>query len=368
MKKAILTLTIVCFAITMALGQQQITVQLCDEKPSHEEPIMYNYNPTELCRFHIIKGETDNQGNTPVSIRIEKSDDDYLLLLFNRALDKKTLRGNLIYFANNFSGGESVQKVENIDNAEDFVCISSEYGKRDYRFPEITVKEGQLYECMVPIHVAKEKHMFLCSKKKKVIESILEISIKISVEEPDHLYPSLKRQCDSLVDVFNDSIKAHAFCTSKLHQTKFEDQIYPFTDEQDFLRYKINEAKTKWTPGSSKYQKYEDLLTLLSSMDIAIEEYKESKYDCGDKTKHKTIHSCRYCKLTLEEIYNKIDRHYKDLYNQKAEKKQIMGDVSILFNCCKDPTCAKHAKEWKKGGKLPQKIKERYDQIKAFQQ
>lgn len=366
MKKAILTLTALCFAITIALGQQQIIVQLSDETPSHEETIMYNYNSSELCRFHINKSETDAQGNTPVSIRIEKSDDDYLLLLFNRALDKKTLRDNRIFFADNFLGGESVQKIENIDNAEDFVCVSSEYGKRDYRLPEIIVKEGLPYECLVPIHVAKEKKMFLCSKKKKIIESILEISIKISVEDSDPEYPSLKRQCDSLIGVFNDSIKAHAFCTSKLHQTKFDDQIFPYTDEQDFLRYKINDAKTKWTPGSSKYQKYEDLLTLLSSMDIAIEEYKESKYDCGDKTKHKAIHSCRYCKLSLEEIYNKIDKHYKDLYNRKVEKKEILSDVNILFNCCKDPSCAKHAKEWKKGGKLPQKIKERYDQIKAF--
>ena len=139
MRKTFLTLTALCFAFTMAFGQHRIDVQLSDDHPSYEEPIVYNFS--ELCRFVIEKGETDTHGNTSVFIKLEKTDNDYLLLLFNRALDKKTLRDNGVYLAENLPGGESVQKVENVELAKDFVCISPEYGIRDYQFPEITIKE-----------------------------------------------------------------------------------------------------------------------------------------------------------------------------------------------------------------------------------
>ena len=129
----------------------------------------------------------------------------------------------------------------------------------------------------------------------------------------------------------------------------------------------INIVKNHWKPESSKYQNYVELLAALDGMDAAIEEYKESNYDCGDKTRHKTVHSCTYCKRSLEEIYNLLDRHYRNLYNRKVEKKDIIKDVNMLYNCCKDPSCAKHASQWRKGGLIKDKIIERYNQIKDFQ-
>ena len=365
MKKAILTIAAFCFAIAMAFGQQQIEVLLSDDRPSEERTIEGLYGKN-LCIFSFRKGEADTQGNTPVYIKLENIADDYLILLFNQALGKKELRNYRIYFAENFSG-ESVHKVEKIDDIYHNITIPTENGMYTYRFPEIIIKEGQQHECLVPIHVAKEKKRFLCSKKKKIIESVFDIPIKITVEESDKDYPSLKRQCDSLCEVFHNAIIHHDFCTNKLHRPSFEEQIQQYKNAKDDLRLQINLAKNNWKPESSKYQNYVALVNALDDMDAAIEEYKESKYDCGDKTQHKTVHSCKYCKLSLEEIYNLLDRHYRNLYNRKVEKKEIWKDVSMLYKCCTDATCAKHASQWRKGGLIKDKIIERYNQIKDFQ-
>lgn len=361
MRKTFLTLTILCFAITMVFGQQQIEVLLSDDKPSTEKRI------GELFTFFFSKGEADAQGYTPVYIELENRSDEYLILLFDRAWSKDDLRNSHIYFAKGLPG-DYVHKIENINNLTNDFRIPTIDGQYRCRFPTITIKEGESFECLVPIHVAKEKKMFFSRKKKKIIDRIHDVTIIISVENTDPDYLPLKQRCDSLVDTFNDSLTAHAFCTNKLHKPEFEKQIYPFTDEQDYLKVKINETKTKFEPGSSKYQKYEELLAELEDMDTAIEEYKASRYDCGDKSKHKTIHNCKYCKLSFEEIYNLLDRYYKNLFNRKVEKEQIMSDVNALYKCCADASCPKHASQWRKGGRVKDKIIERYNQIKAYGQ
>lgn len=360
MKKAIFTLSMLYLAITMAFGQQ-IEVKLSEDKPSDEKII------DNLCRFSFNKGEAAGQGNTLVSFELENiSSDGYIILLFNHSYNKAELRKHRIYLAKGFSG-DYVQAIENIDNINSSISIPNEAGIYKYQFSPITIDEGNSREFSIPIHVAKEKNLFLCSKKKKIIEEIHDITIKITVEESDPNYLPLQQQCDSLMSAFNDAIENHVFCTNKLHMPRFEEQIHDFKDGQDYLKQKIHDAKVKLKPKNSKYQKYEDLLSMLNEMDVTIANYRESKYDCGDKTQHKTVHSCKYCKLSLDEIYNILDRYYRNLYNRKVEKKEIWKDVSVLYKCCTDATCAKHASQWRNGGLIKDKIIERYNQIKDFQ-
>ncbi len=356
MKKVILTISALCFAITIVFGQQQMEVVLSDDNPSFVSMI------GDECTFSISKGETDAQSFTPVYIELENNSDKYLILLFNHAWSKDNLRNARIYFEKGFTG-ESVHKIENIDNTNSLITIP--YNEK-HQFPQITIKEGESFECLVPIHIAKEKKMFFSRKKKKIIDRIHDVNIKISVENMDPDYLPLKQQCDSLVDIFNDSIRAHAFCTNKLHRPVFEEQIKQYTDAKDDLRLRINLAKNKWKPESSKFQNYVELLSELDGMDDAIEEYRDSKYDCGDKNRHKAVHNCKYCKLSLEEIYNLLDRHYKNVYNKKVEKKQVINEVNALYKCCTNPT-SKHAAQWKKGGRVKNKIIQRYNQIKEMQ-
>ena len=51
------------------------------------------------------------------------------------------------------------------------------------------------------------------------------------------------------------------------------------------------------------------------------------------KPKAQTTHNCRYCSLSIAEIYKKMEAYYIDLHNGKKTKGQIMGDVDELYSC-----------------------------------
>ncbi len=58
-----------------------------------------------------------------------------------------------------------------------------------------------------------------------------------------------------------------------------------------------------------------------------------------------------------------------DLLNKDKEKsKEMMQEVETLYKCCSDPTCAKHASNWKKGGITVMNIKKVYKAIKDYKQ
>ena len=95
-------------------------------------------------------------------------------------------------------------------------------------------------------------------------------------------------------------------------------------------------------------------------MDTALEQY---KHDCGKHNVRR--HSCGYCNLSLQEIYNKLNRHYMDLHNGKVQKSAVMREVNALYKCCTDPT-SKHAQQWRSGDPYKAGIIEFYNKIKDY--
>lgn len=363
MKKPIFVLIAFCFAISSAFAQITFEPKLSEDHPE-EEAAIPDHQDNEVGRIFVrINGMPDDQGRTPVQIELENKSEVYDFLLFDRARSKKELRREWkIYFDKRFPG-ESTIPVEMISLDEFQSRLIPRNSFMRYTFRDILVEEGHVYECKIPIHMTKPKGR---SKRKKVLQSIIECTIRVSVDNRDEVYEKLKSECDSLTIALNEALAREEFCTHPNHPLSFEAQTWNFTIACHDLKEQISRPLfDKSLPSDSKkFVRYQALLDSLNKMDIVIEKYKQEKHECG-KERVKTA-SCRYCSLSFEEIYNRLDRYYKDLYNKEKQKSEVMRDVNALYNCCKSH--AKHSKKWNSSNPYKARIEEVYNKIKNYKE
>lgn len=372
MRKLLLTLIAFLFAATLSFAQSSaITANFDEDHTSFEYPIL-NPNGLEFGRIILTKGETEDKlGRTPITITLENSSNEYYFLLFERDWSKKALKREKprIVFDKNYPGEKSIQAVQKVKGIDILQrIIIRYYGNNLCKLPQIFVEEGETFECQLPIYVAKYKKTLFCERI--VLTRYLENRISITVEKAkDEEYDQLKMDCDSLVNAFVADFTNKVFCTNPLHHPSFKEQVKDYTQTIDDLRLKINTTlyNHKWPSESKEYERYEALKDQLGRIETDINLY---EHDCGNDRTHTKAqqHSCVYCKLSLEEIYNKLDQYYIQLYVKETTKNAIIKDVEKLYRCCTDPSCSKHATEWKKGNKYKNKITDRYKQIKSFGQ
>jgi hypothetical protein len=70
-------------------------------------------------------------------------------------------------------------------------------------------------------------------------------------------------------------------------------------------------------------------------------------------------HKCKYCSISLEEIYKKLESYYIDLHNGKVTQKQIMNEVETLNSC------ASKNKKRPDNSSLKKRINDYYKKIKS---
>ena len=360
MRKFLLIIIACCLAFGTAFAQISIETLLSDDKP--QEAVSFDINDHEQGTFFIeINGELDDQGRIPVQIGLENNSYTYTFLLFDRAWSEKDLRKNFVFIEKNFGGRTSV-KVQNIKllNENGFNEIKT-YDR--YVFPEILIEEGKTYECKIPIHLTKPQPGLFCKNRKKLYR-IIDCTIRISIESKDLVYKELKNECDSLQNAVNGAIDSEEFCTNPLHRPSFDVQTQKYTEAIHELRNRVRSSLNELPRESKKYTRYEALSASLYQLEDALQQYKSEQHDCGKN--HVRKHSCNYCKLSLEQIYNRLNAIYIDLYNGTVQRSDVMKEVEGLYKCCSDPTCEKHSKQWKNNDPLKAKIIEFYNKIKKY--
>ena len=354
MRKTIFAILACCMAVTSAFSQIPVDFTLSEDKPQDESPIEGQNN--ELGRIFVkILGEPDNQGRTPVQIELENNS-DYKFLLCDRAWSKKMLKKDRIYIEKGM--GDNTLPIENLDLGIRHQALLLIEENARYTFPEILVEEEKTYVCTLPIHLVKPKPNWFC-KKKKIVKRIPICTINITVDNRDEVYDKFKRQCDSLQQAFNRAIEKEEFCTHPRHSVPFDTQTYQYTEANRALRDQIRPyiLNKGWSPQSKKYQRYAVLLDSLNKMNNALVQYKNEKHYCGKDTV--ITHSCAYCKLSLQEIYIRLNKHYINLYNGTVQKSAILREVNALYNCAK---YRRNSDQYMSG------ITEFYNKIKAYRQ
>ena len=354
MKKTLFAIIAFCLAASTTLAQVPFEPKLSEDHPEEEIAIIDHEDAEHGHIFVRINGELDDQGRTPVQIELENNSDVYDFLLLDHAWSKRELKKEWkIYFGKGF--GESTLPVENIElDTYQNKLIARNSSKR-YTFPDIFVEEGTTYECKIPIHLIKPKRH---SRRKKIMQGIIECTIRVSIDNKDEMYDNLKREYDSLIIAFDEALAHEQFCTHPKHPLSFEAQTWDYTIANQHLKEQINRLlhNNNWPKSSKKFDQYQALLDSLNKMDVALEKYKNEKHYCGNERDKPT---CRYCSLSYAEIYNKLNR----IYGVK-QKSEVIKEANSLYNCCKSHS--KHAKQWNNSNPYKASIEEVYKKIKDY--
>ena len=332
MKKLLLFVAFSIFAtIFTHAADDSISVKLNDKQPSQLIELEDN-----LCRFIVTKTDVDDD-NAKVTVEIENLDDEYIIGLFRRAFTEESLKKQKITFDKKFQGTKGCRSVEAYPEGNfDEIFIGSAENDGKYQLPDIFVKSGEPKLCRFPLYIAEYKKFYGAnSKKNKIVLigcKIVDLEIEVDVK-PDEDFIRLDSASNKLID----DIRKQVFCTNPKHKPSLEQQEASYKER---LKGLISEVDSICY-GHYQEGKYDGILQKLKDIDFS-----EFERDCENSKNHRVAvsrrHSCKYCKLSLQTICNKLDDYYKKIYNRKITKDEAMADVEALYNC------AKQSSSWNK--------------------
>lgn len=321
-----------------------------------------SYNSKEtvrlaFCNFFVTKNYSNDDGSSTISIEIENLDESNVIILFGHAYpekDLKKLRPSIRY-DKNFPGNKGHRDLKTYQEARDVIFIEPSEKRL---LPNLEVRDGEIRLCSFPLYIAKYQNKQR-NKMLLLTREIIELEIETT---PDKDYVRLESICNTLVD----SISKLSFCSNSKHKPSLAKQKESCQKRINQIKAEIDEiiARHNWDTNDKIYQKYYSIKMKLDSIDFS-----NLVRDCGKhRTNNVPSHRCKYCNLSLQQIYHKLDDHYKKIYNssdRKASKNAIISDVNLLYRCCTDKNCQKHASAWK-SSEYKSKITDRYNRINNF--
>lgn len=363
MKRLLIFMSFLFFAATGSYADEQQRVKLDDGHTKEQVRLGY-------CNIFVTKVDSDDDGNAKVTVEIENLDETNVIILFGHAYPEKELKklSPSITFDKNFPGTKGHRNIDTYREARNVIFIEP---SEKSMLPEIQVKSGEVQLCRLPLYIAKykDKSVFGASNgRNKMLlmeKQILELEIEVEVK-PDEDYIRLEGECNTLIE----EISKQTFCNHPKHKTSLESQEAPYKTRIDKIRTEIDEIVNRhnWYTSDRGYQRYN---ALKQKLEIDFTAYEG---DCGNLRNHKgnnpprPRHSCKYCNSSLQQIYHKLDDYYKKIYNssnRKATKESVMADVNLLYKCCTDGNCSKHASSWN-SSEYKSKITDRYNRISNF--
>ena len=350
MKKILIFIASFFLSVIAANADEQRKVKLDDEHS--EEQIRFSY-----CNLFVKVVEIDDDGNAKVTIDIENLDESNVIILFGHAYPEKELKrlSPSITFDKKFPGTKGQRNIDTYREARNVVFIAP---SEKIILPEIQTKGEEVQICRFPLYFAKYKGS--SGKKLLLLEKqIIELEIEVEVK-PDEDFIRLDKESHDLIE----KISKQTFCTNPKHKVSLEEQEAPYKDSINILKSEIDSilnSHHRWYSIDKKYIRYNEIKQKLEEVDF-------SRYegDCENPKNHISPrrHSCKYCNLSLQQIYHKLEDYYKKIYTRKATKDAVMTDVNLLYRCCTDTNCTKHS-SWNKS-EYKAKITDRYNRICNF--
>lgn len=347
MKQLLTLITLFFFAAnaTNAANERE-SVKLDDDNPQWHKKIA-------KCNFFVKKGDIDDDGNTKVTIEIENLDENNVVILFERAYTEKCLNEQHIAFDKTFPGDKGQREIDTYKGIPEKIYINPTEKRT---LPEIQAKGGEVQLCRFPLYFANYKGK---SRKKLLLleQQIIELKIEVEVK-PDENFSRLDKESNDLID----EISKQTFCNNPKHKVSLEKQKAPYEDKIAKIKNDIDSiVKKEYFKKDRMAKEYENIKQKLDSIDFS------RRYgDCGN---HKPTpirrHSCKYCNLSLQAIYHKLDDYYKKLHNRKTTKSAVIEDVKILYRCCTDVNCTRHTSSWR-NSEYKAKITDYYNRICNF--
>lgn len=355
MKKLLIFVTFFFLAALSTFADEQRKIKLDDGHTKEQVRLGY-------CNVFVTRADIDDDGNAKVTVEIENLDESNVIILFGHAYPEKELKklSPSITFDKNFPGTKGQRNLDTYKEARNVLFIEP---SEKIMLPEISVRSAETQLCRLPLYIAKykdKKFLGTTTRTNKLLlleKQILELEIEVEVK-PDEDFIRLEKECNDLME----DISKQTFCTNSKHKPSLERQEAPYKEKIGKIKSEIDEiiSRHNWYTSDRGYQRYNGIKQKLDAINFSSYEG-----DCGKKhggNKPTPIPGCKYCKLTPQQIYHKLDDYYKKIYssnNRKAAKDAVMSDVNLLYSC------GKHSPVWKNSD-YKSKIIDRYNRINNF--
>lgn len=361
MKRLLTCAILSLFALNLVYADKQEKVTLSAEHS--EERVLFD----GVCNVFVRLVDSDDDGNSIVAMEVENLMESNVLILFGHAYLEKDLKrlSPSITFDKTFLGGTKGDRTIDTykESRNDFFI---EYSDKRV-LPKVQVKNGEVHLCRLPLYIAKykDKNLLIGSNgQNKMLlmdKQIFELEVVVVVR-PDEDYARLEQKADELVE----EIGRQTFCNNPKHKPSLDKQEAPYKEKIEKIKSEIDGIITRhnWYSSDRGYQKYDGIKQKLDAIDFAANEKDCGKRHGGGSNSPSvpTVPGCKYCGLSPQQIYNKLDDYYKKIYNsndRKATKIAVMNDVNLLYEC------RKHAASWK-NSEYQSKITDRYNRICNF--
>ena len=305
------------------------------------------------CKFTITKRGT--AGSSRLELTIKNTKNSNVIFLFDQSYSQKQLKNlnktfhdfpQIVYSRKEYKGPkdscnyvEGLNGIKKLDNG----CSAT---------ISISINPEGVGRIELPLYEASYNNK---KKKKATINDchVLTLNITVPKEEEDKEYEGFVQRYNNLIEEIK---KSSPFCINSKHT----DSRQLMNDYQNELKKLANEISPKLM-SHSRVEDYQNLSN-------AINNFKFDTYDCGRHnvatTSTKSVHSCPYCNMSLEDINNAIEEIYLKLIRGKIDKAKALEDARKFYNACNK--CDKLIPLWKKGGNVRTKIEKNFDSIKRF--
>lgn len=314
-------------SIRYAYGDEKISVKL--NNAEHKKEVV----SLPFCNIFVDLQQGDDNEQYGISIKMENVSEENILLLFDRSYNEKTLKTMKLVYDKFFPGTKKKRITEacaHIPESYRLSPSSETINILNYQYEEKPIK------CRLPIYIARynEKKILFVKKARTsmVQKEVIELNIDVEIK-PDEDYFRLLTATDSLIN----EIDGQTFCSNKNHKgTSLEELHLVYNKSIDDLKRQVLQIISSRNYMSTD-KGYKDLMTIHDKLNtIDIEKLTVTSCD-NDKKKEIVLiaHKCKYCSLSAENIYKKLESYYIDLYNGRNTKQQVIRDVEALFNCAR---------------------------------
>lgn len=316
-------LLMIC-SVHFAYGDEIKSIRL-DNKDHGEKTVSLPF-----CNIFVELQPGNEDGQYGVSIKMENISEDKILYLFDRSYTEKSLKKMGLVYDKLFPGAKRKRIAEACDRLSEshrFLPSSEIRNIMNFQYNENTVR------CRLPIYIARyDEKKFVIVKKTKISlaqKEVIELDIDVDIK-PDEDFIRLSAAADSLIN----EIGRQTFCSNRHHKGSSLKTLYSIYKKSiDDLKRQVSQiiSSRNYMSSDNGHKNFTAIYNRLDT--INLEQLTVASCDYDKRPKLRPAHNCRFCSLSIEGIYKRLESYYIDLHNGKKTKGQVIGDVEALYNC-----------------------------------
>lgn len=351
MKRRLIFMLCLFFAAIGGYADEQHIVKLGD---GHTSESVSLDELRDYCNVLVTVVDAEDDEDAKVTIEIENISESDVFILFGHAYAERELRKLTpsITYDKKFPGTKGKRQIDTYKESRDVHIVRP---SKKILLPEINVRRGAPQSCRLPLYFANERRT---NKLLLMAKQILELVITVE-DKTDEDFIRLEKEYTELTDTMGKL----TFCTNPQHTPSLDRQEAPFKERINKMIIEIDSIihRHNWFTSDRGKLRYDSLKQKLTEIDFV-----KYERDCGNhRSPLPPRHTCKYCNIPLGKIYEKLELYYMKIYNRQVTKQEVMADVNLLYKCCVDANCSKHAPLWNRSVYKDRIIKY-YNRIKNF--